>query len=56
MKGRLTMAWRQIVCPKCKHHMSHQAKVKNVGRIGSVYKCPKCGTTFPVRKSVKGLA
>jgi ribosomal protein L44E len=28
------MAWLQIYCPKCKHHMSHKARVRNVGLRG----------------------
>jgi transposase-like protein len=42
------MAWLQIYCPKCKHHMSHKAIIKRLF-AGSVYKCPKCNHEFGVR-------
>lgn len=42
------MAWIQIYCPRCNHHMSHKARLKRVGRYGSIYKCPKCDHEFAV--------
>lgn len=53
------MAWQQVFCPECGHHMSHMAIIKYVGGdstgrsrktpLGKIYRCPKCSHEFGVR-------
>jgi uncharacterized protein YlaI len=42
------MAWLQVFCNTCGHHMDHKAKVETKGYT-AIYLCPRCKDRTAIR-------